>query len=96
MAHSEGTMINTCCVVDECWSELGHMVLMWLPCRLPSPCCDVPLAQILTVVCSVVVAQVGYPLVTVLVCLVDVDNYARQVESMADFLVKQMKVKEYR
>jgi hypothetical protein len=34
--------------------------------------------------------------VTVLVCLVDVDNYARQVESMADFLVKQMKVKEYR
>lgn len=51
----------------------------------------------MTVVCAaVVVAQVGYPLVTVLVCLVDVDNYARQVESMADFLVKQMKVKEYR
>lgn len=40
--------------------------------------------------------QVGYPLVTVLVCLVDGDNYSRQVESMADFLVKQMKVKEYR
>jgi hypothetical protein len=40
--------------------------------------------------------QVGYPLVTVLVCLVDADNYRRQVESMADFLVKQMKVKEYR
>jgi hypothetical protein len=40
--------------------------------------------------------QVGYPLVTVLVCLVDAENYTRQVESMADFLVKQMKVKEYR
>lgn len=43
-----------------------------------------------------VLLQVGYPLVTVLVCLVDSDNYTRQVESMADFLVKQMKVKEYR
>lgn len=40
--------------------------------------------------------QVGYPLVTVLVCLVDGDNYSKQVESMADFLVKQMKMKEYR
>jgi hypothetical protein len=51
----------------------------------------------MAVMCTaVVVAQVGYPLVTVLVCLVDVDNYTRQVESMADFLVKQMKVKEYR
>ena len=42
------------------------------------------------------VAQVGYPLVTVLVCLVDNDNYSKQVESMADFLAKQMKMKEYR
>lgn len=40
--------------------------------------------------------QVGYPLVTVLVCLVDEANYAKQVESMADFLAKQMRVKEYR
>lgn len=45
---------------------------------------------------GVAATQVGYPLVTVLVCLVDGENYTRQVESMADFLVKQMKVKEYR
>jgi hypothetical protein len=40
--------------------------------------------------------QVGYPLVTVLVCLVDASNYSSLVDSMADFLTKQMKNKEYR
>lgn len=40
--------------------------------------------------------QVGYPLVTVLVCLVDASNYSSLVDSMADFLAKQMKNKEYR
>lgn len=40
--------------------------------------------------------QVGYPLVTVLVCLVDNQNYNSLVDSMADFLAKQMKNKEYR
>ncbi|WIA40102.1 hypothetical protein OEZ86_013510 [Tetradesmus obliquus] len=40
--------------------------------------------------------QVGYPLVTVLVCLVDAGNYSSLVDSMADFLTKQMKNKEYR
>jgi hypothetical protein len=40
--------------------------------------------------------QAGYPLVTVLVCLVDADNYVKLVDSMADFLLKQMKAKEYR
>jgi hypothetical protein len=40
--------------------------------------------------------QVGYPLVTVLVCLVDSSNYNSLVDSMADFLAKQMKNKEYR
>eukprot|EP00878_Enallax_costatus_P012410 GHUV01012961.1.p1 GENE.GHUV01012961.1~~GHUV01012961.1.p1 ORF type:complete len:1005 (+),score=325.04 GHUV01012961.1:1774-4788(+) len=39
---------------------------------------------------------VGYPLVTVLVCLVDKQNYNSLVDSMADFLAKQMKNKEYR
>eukprot|EP00882_Tetradesmus_deserticola_P022278 GHRQ01024176.1.p1 GENE.GHRQ01024176.1~~GHRQ01024176.1.p1 ORF type:complete len:414 (+),score=204.30 GHRQ01024176.1:79-1320(+) len=39
---------------------------------------------------------VGYPLVTVLVCLVDASNYSSLVDSMADFLAKQMKNKEYR
>ena len=33
---------------------------------------------------------------TVLVCLVDPENYRKLVDSMADFLIKQMKVKEYR
>lgn len=54
------------------------------------------IAHLTGVFAGVVVLQVGYPLVTVLVCLVDGENYTRQVESMADFLVKQMKVKEYR
>ncbi len=36
--------------------------------------------------------QVGYPLVTVLVCLVNDANYPRFLDAMADFLVKQMKV----
>jgi hypothetical protein len=44
----------------------------------------------------VVHLQVGYPLVTVLVCLVDASNYSSLVDSMADFLAKQMKNKEYR
>jgi hypothetical protein len=39
---------------------------------------------------------VGYPLVTLLVCLVEQEQYAKQMDIMADFLVKQMKVKEYR
>eukprot|EP00775_Hariotina_reticulata_P013221 gene13221-13351_t len=34
---------------------------------------------------------VGYPLVTVLVCLVDNQNYAPLLDSMTDFLTKQMK-----
>jgi hypothetical protein len=34
--------------------------------------------------------------VTVLVCLVDGANHTKQVDSMAEFLVKQMKLKEYR
>jgi hypothetical protein len=51
------------------------------------------------VLCPVLVCwcwQAGYPLVTVLVCLVDADNYVKLVDSMADFLLKQMKAKEYR
>lgn len=38
----------------------------------------------------------GYPLVTLLVCLVEDAQYPKQMDVMADFLVKQMKVKEYR
>jgi hypothetical protein len=40
--------------------------------------------------------QDGYPLVTLLVCLVEEGQYAKQMEVMSEFLVKQMKVKEYR
>lgn len=60
------------------------------PSKLCLPCNAIRLSLLFAVL------QVGYPLVTVLVCLVDAENYIRQVESMADFLVKQMKVKEYR
>ncbi len=38
----------------------------------------------------------GYPLVTLLVCLVEDAQYGKQMEVMSEFLVKQMKVKEYR
>jgi hypothetical protein len=34
--------------------------------------------------------------VTLLVCLVEEGQYAKQLEVMSEFLVKQMKVKEYR
>lgn len=40
--------------------------------------------------------QEGYPLVTLLVCLVDDSQYTKQMDVMADFLVKQMKAKDYR
>eukprot|EP00879_Flechtneria_rotunda_P032456 GHRR01035664.1.p1 GENE.GHRR01035664.1~~GHRR01035664.1.p1 ORF type:complete len:213 (+),score=74.94 GHRR01035664.1:20-658(+) len=40
--------------------------------------------------------QVGYPLVTVLVCLVDNQIYGVMIDSMAEYLAKQMKTKEYR
>lgn len=47
-------------------------------------------------VCCWLCEQVGYPLVTALVCLVDEDTFGKLVDSMADFFVKQMKVKENR
>ncbi|KAI8469209.1 MAG: cell morphogenesis central region-domain-containing protein [Monoraphidium minutum] len=40
--------------------------------------------------------HVGYPLVTLLVCLVEQEQYGKQMDIMAEFLVKQMKVKEFR
>jgi hypothetical protein len=51
--------------------------------------------NVMLVLCAAVL-QVGYPLVTVLVCLVDGENHTKQVDSMAEFLVKQMKLKDYR
>lgn len=36
--------------------------------------------------------QVGYPLVTVLVALLEADQYDKLVDSMADFHLKQLKV----
>lgn len=76
-------------------SVLGWTLLLGIEVRKCKQTLAWTMLFVMLVGCTAV-HQVGYPLVTVLVCLVDGENHTKQVDSMAEFLVKQMKLKEYR
>lgn len=98
------------CSMQLCRQSPLRQCLQWrmLPCvlfvhvlpswggRMYALQCPPPHTTYVTQSLAATVRQAGYPLVTVLVCLVDSASYNALVDSMADFLSKQMKAKDHR